>query len=76
MADEKVRRVEHDFSGRPLRPYSELSTDGPTGEEYVDTTLYTTKDGRLAGQAPDRRFYLVHDGDILPDQPIDADDLE
>ena len=77
MADEKVRQVEHDFSGRPLRPYGELSTDVPIGEEYVDTTIYTTDGGRQAGQAGDGRFYLVNEaGNLLLDHPIDEDDLE
>ena len=74
MADEKVRQVEHDFSGRPLRPFGELSLEG--GEPFVDTTLWPTRDGRWANQAGDGTFYLVDDdGNQLPDQPIDEDEV-
>ena len=59
MADRKVRQVEHDFSGRPLWPYRELSVEDVDMDEIADTTEYATKDDRWAGQAGDGRFFLV-----------------
>lgn len=71
MADEKVR---HGFDGRPLVvPCVEL---GPDSDEYMDTTLYVTRDGRRAVEGEGGRFYLAGgDGRPRLDQPIGEDQL-
>ena len=70
MADEKVRQVEHDFSGRPLRPVAELSVEG--AEPYPSITTFTTTDGRTAVEEADGTWYEADAaGDPIIDRPID-----
>lgn len=71
MADEKVR---YDFSGRPLRPCSELSVE--RAEPYPSITTFTTTDGRTAVEEADGMWYEADAaGDPILDRPIDHDQV-
>ena len=70
MADEKVR---YDYSGQPVRPFSEL--DSESGEYEGGSTLEVTRDDREAIEIGGQWYITDATGVPKRDQPVDRDQI-